>query len=209
MPTYKVSYFTFSGLGEPVRYTAAYCNVDFIDNRVTWEEWSKLKSTTPLGQMPILEIDGKVYHQSIPICRYLGNKFNLTGDNAEEIYEVDVAAETVNELRGKVGMWAYSCKREKNEKYEELIKKTIPSYLSKLDEQAGKNGGFLAIKDKITWADCFATGVLEYINSLVDLDVLVDYKNLQKVRENVVSSEGVKKYLKNRPAEGENPFKTW
>lgn len=54
----------------------------------------------PLGQMPVLEADGEVFHHCIPICRYLGNKFNLVGNNALENYKIDCAAETVNELRG-------------------------------------------------------------------------------------------------------------
>jgi glutathione S-transferase len=40
---YKISYFTFKGLGEPVRYLLAYGNVDFIDERIAWEDWKKLK----------------------------------------------------------------------------------------------------------------------------------------------------------------------
>jgi hypothetical protein len=40
---YKVSYFTFKGLGEPVRFMLAYNNVEFEDNRVEWEDWPALK----------------------------------------------------------------------------------------------------------------------------------------------------------------------
>lgn len=56
----------------------------------------------PLGQMPVLEADGKRFHHCIPICRYLGSKFNIAGSNALENYEIDCAAETVNEMRGSV-----------------------------------------------------------------------------------------------------------
>ena len=41
--SYKVSYFTFKGLGEPVRFMLAYGNVDFIDNRVEEGDWAALK----------------------------------------------------------------------------------------------------------------------------------------------------------------------
>lgn len=50
--------------------------------------------------MPVLEADGKIFNHSMPICRYLGNEFGLVGSNALENYEIDAAAETVNELRG-------------------------------------------------------------------------------------------------------------
>lgn len=41
--SYKISYFTFKGLGEPVRFMLAYGNVDFIDNRVEEGDWAALK----------------------------------------------------------------------------------------------------------------------------------------------------------------------
>lgn len=41
--SYKVNYFTFKGLGEPVRFMLAYGNVEFVDNRVEWEDWPNLK----------------------------------------------------------------------------------------------------------------------------------------------------------------------
>lgn len=41
--SYKVNYFTFKGLGEPVRFMLAYGNVEFVDNRIEWEDWPNLK----------------------------------------------------------------------------------------------------------------------------------------------------------------------
>ena len=41
--SYKINYFTFKGLGEPVRFMLAYGNVEFVDNRVEWEDWPNLK----------------------------------------------------------------------------------------------------------------------------------------------------------------------
>ena len=41
--SYKINYFTFKGLGEPVRFMLAYGNVEFVDNRVEFEDWPALK----------------------------------------------------------------------------------------------------------------------------------------------------------------------
>lgn len=54
----------------------------------------------PLHQMPVLEAEGKIFHHCQPICRYLGSKFNISGSDALENYQIDCTAETVNELRG-------------------------------------------------------------------------------------------------------------
>lgn len=42
-PKYKLTYFDFSGLGEPIRFIFHYANIPFEDNRVSNEEWPKLK----------------------------------------------------------------------------------------------------------------------------------------------------------------------
>lgn len=49
--------------------------------------------------MPILEYNGKVYHQSLAICRYLAKKVKLIGKDDEEDLEIDAAVDTVNDFR--------------------------------------------------------------------------------------------------------------
>uniref|UniRef100_F4MI60 glutathione transferase n=1 Tax=Chironomus riparius TaxID=315576 RepID=F4MI60_9DIPT len=196
--SYKINYFTFKGLGEPVRFMLAYGNVEFVDNRIEWEDWHNLKLTMPLGQMPVLEADGEVFHHCIPICRYLGNKFNLAGQNALENYKIDCAAETVNEFRGKIAMWYYFDKQVKDEKYEKLANEVIPFYLEKLEQKAKENDGHLALRN-ITWADVYAIAVMEYCNVLMGSDLIANYPSLKKVYEKVMASGGVKKYLATRP----------
>lgn len=52
-----------------------------------------------MGQVPILEVDGKVLHQSPAITRYLGKQFGLAGANDWENLQIDIAYETINDLR--------------------------------------------------------------------------------------------------------------
>jgi len=37
------------------------------DNRIEFAEWPVFKATTPFGQVPVLEVDGKVIAQSAAI----------------------------------------------------------------------------------------------------------------------------------------------
>lgn len=53
----------------------------------------------PNGQVPVLEIDGKVMFQSAAICRYLATIVGLSGANAMENYEIDNVVDTMNDLR--------------------------------------------------------------------------------------------------------------
>lgn len=51
------------------------------------------------GQLPILEIDGKIFAQSVSMSRYLGRKYGLAGSNGEEELEVDQVVDFIMDLR--------------------------------------------------------------------------------------------------------------
>ncbi|PIK61850.1 hypothetical protein BSL78_01181 [Apostichopus japonicus] len=74
-PSYKLIYFNWKGRAEGARYIFHLAGQEFEDYRVTKEEWKQLKPKTPLGQIPILEVDGKQLPQSHAIRRYLAEEF--------------------------------------------------------------------------------------------------------------------------------------
>jgi glutathione S-transferase len=45
MSKYKLTYFNFVALGEPIRFLLAYGGADFEDNRVEWSKWPEIKSS--------------------------------------------------------------------------------------------------------------------------------------------------------------------
>lgn len=53
----------------------------------------------PMGQMPVLECDGKRVHQTLSMARFLAKIVNLAGTDAWEDMLVDIAADTVNDFR--------------------------------------------------------------------------------------------------------------
>ena len=53
----------------------------------------------PMGQMPVLEVDGKKAHQHVSICRYLAKQFGLYGANEWENLLVDSVVDTQNDFR--------------------------------------------------------------------------------------------------------------
>lgn len=52
-----------------------------------------------MGELPILEFDGKRAHQSRAIISYLAKIVGLVGANAWEDLEIDAAADTINDFR--------------------------------------------------------------------------------------------------------------
>lgn len=43
MPKYKLTYFNFIALGEPIRFILTFAGVDFEDNRIEWSQWPEIK----------------------------------------------------------------------------------------------------------------------------------------------------------------------
>eukprot|EP00404_Azadinium_spinosum_P004463 CAMPEP_0180462302 /NCGR_PEP_ID=MMETSP1036_2-20121128/24333_1 /TAXON_ID=632150 /ORGANISM="Azadinium spinosum, Strain 3D9" /LENGTH=222 /DNA_ID=CAMNT_0022469067 /DNA_START=68 /DNA_END=736 /DNA_ORIENTATION=+ len=74
-PTIKLTYFPIEAAAEKVRLTLVMTDTPFEDNRIAGEAWEALKPSTPYGQMPILEIDGKVMAQSPAMMRMIAKRF--------------------------------------------------------------------------------------------------------------------------------------
>lgn len=53
----------------------------------------------PMGQMPVLEVDGRRVHQSISMARYLARQVGLVGADAWEDLQIDIVVDTINDFR--------------------------------------------------------------------------------------------------------------
>lgn len=53
----------------------------------------------PMGQMPVLEVDGRRVHQSLAMCRYVAKQINLAGKDAIEDLQIDSIVDTINDFR--------------------------------------------------------------------------------------------------------------
>lgn len=98
-PTYKLYYFDLKGLAEAIRFLLAYGGIEYEDVRVARDDWPELKKTMPMGQLPVLEVDGKRVYQSSAISRYLAKKVGLAGSNDWESLIIDSAVDTINDFR--------------------------------------------------------------------------------------------------------------
>lgn len=198
---YKLTYFDITGLGESIRLLFHYGGINFVDQRVDYiKDWPALKSKTPLGQLPTLEIDGQVLHQSTAISRYVANLVGLTGKNPLENWEIDAVVDTITDLRDKVFDWAYAPNDDGAAKAKKKVGLDVdlPFLMSKLEAWATKNDGYLAT-GKLTWADLYFAGNIDYLVFIYGRNFLADYPNLTKVRENVVSIPRIKEWIDVRP----------
>ncbi|XP_045462158.1 glutathione S-transferase isoform X2 [Harmonia axyridis] len=198
-PSYKVTYFNITALGEPIRFLLSYGGIEFEDCRVEMEQWPQIKPNMPFGQLPILEHNGKKIPQSLAICRYLAKQVKLAGNDDWENLEIDSIVETINDLRQCIGKYHY----ESDEKVKEreraiLFNEKMPFLLDRLENVAKDNNGHFAL-GRLTWADLYFVSLLEYINFMLKKDLIENRPNLIAVKNNVLNVPAIKEWIEKRP----------
>ncbi|XP_055917562.1 glutathione S-transferase [Eupeodes corollae] len=197
--TYTLFYFNVKALAEPLRYLFAHGGIEYEDVRVTRDEWPALKPTMPMGQMPVLEVDGKRVHQSISMARFLAKTIGLSGANPWEDLQIDIVVDTINDFRLKIAVVSYEPEDEiKEKKLVTLNTEVIPFYLEKLEQTVKDNDGHLAL-GKLTWADIYFAGILDYMNYMVKRDLLETYPGLRALVDSINSIESIKAWIEKRP----------
>ncbi|XP_022171305.1 glutathione S-transferase-like [Myzus persicae] len=197
--TYKLTYFNFTALGEPIRFLLSYLDIDFEDNRIELEQWPSVKHTMPFGTLPLLEIDGKVLNQSSAICRYLAKKANLAGSDDWESLLIDIAVDNFKDFGQCLkSYWFDPNEESKAARYVTLVNETIPYHMDKFENIVRENNGYF-VNGKLSWADLFVVGVLDHLIYRVNVDLLKDRPNLQALREKVLAVPKIKAWIEKRP----------
>ncbi|CAF3468100.1 unnamed protein product [Rotaria sp. Silwood1] len=98
MSTYKLYYFNGRGRAEATRLLFTVAGQKFEDIRYEREEWPAHKSEMPLGQVPVLEVDGVKLVQSMAIARFLAKRFGLYGKDELQQARVDAVIDTAVDL---------------------------------------------------------------------------------------------------------------
>ncbi|XP_046744860.1 glutathione S-transferase-like [Diprion similis] len=201
MPQYKLIYFKTTGVSEFVRYLFSYADQDFEDVRHDITTWSKFKPETPYGVLPILEIDGKTYHQSLAIGRYLAKEFNLTGSNTLEDLEIDSMVDTINDYRILFSQYLWETNEDTRAKQkEQLVQEKIPFYLTRFENRVKANGGYF-FGAKLTWADLFFVSLKPYVDFTIGFDTLKNHVALAEHAKKINAIPNIKKWLDTRPTE--------
>ncbi len=97
----KLTYFSGRGKAEVARLLLAYGNVDYENERITSEDWPKIKPGTPYELLPILEVDdGVIIGESNAIARFLAKKVGLYGDADDAVTQahIDMVIDNIGDI---------------------------------------------------------------------------------------------------------------
>ncbi|XP_053980880.1 uncharacterized protein LOC128877527 [Hylaeus volcanicus] len=198
MPSYKLTYFPVKALAEPIRFILSYAGAEFEDVRFNRDDWPKIKPDTPFGQVPTLEIDGKVVPQSTSICRYLAKQNGLAGKDDWEALQIDVVVDTIHDVRMKIGAYSYETNEAAKAEKLKVANEVVPFVLERLDAQVKKNGGYF-VGGALTWADLTFVALLDYLNFMMKSDIIEKFDNLKQLRDKVLALPAIKAWVAKRP----------
>jgi len=202
MPNYKFTYFAARGRGESIRFIFAQGGAKYEDFRITPDKWPEYKPKMPMGQVPVLEIDGKTLCQSTTIARYLAKEFGLVPESSFDQALCDMYVDGVNDLYPAIRPFFMDLMGMGDNKKDEHWKKfmeTFNQFLDKYEKFLATNGSGYLVGKKLTWADIF---VGEFTNRIVDLWEPAALKGHPKVEAHmkmVIEQPNIKKYIATRP----------
>jgi len=202
MPTYKLTYFDLRARAEITRLLFAVAGVKYEDVRVDRSKWPELKSKTPFGQMPVLEVDGVVLCQSKAIARYLAGQFGFAGESALDKARADMIVDCVEDvLKPSVVFYFEKDEAKKAELKEKFLKETLPAAVASFEKllKENKGGDSFFVGDKLTWADLAVTDITHWFGSLQIELPFADAPKLKALKDRVESIPQIAEWIKKRP----------
>ncbi|VDK17700.1 unnamed protein product, partial [Anisakis simplex] len=216
--TYKLTYFNARFRAECARLIFAQAGVPYEDNRISHEEWEKIKpsaifclpsiknerievrSSTPFGHLPLLEFDGNQLGESYAINRYLARTFGLAGNSSlEEAYIDSIASSFKDFFESTIkAVRALARKENVNASTMETIDKARGQFMPPLQKFLDKAGSGYVVGKSLSWADLLITEYLATIQSVIP-DFLKNYPTVEKYVNDVRKLPNIAKWLEERP----------
>ena len=167
-----------------------------------------MKPTTPLGCLPVLEVDGKRIAGSIPIARYVAEKHGLAGEN--EFENAQLAG--INDILQDIQNHSFKFFFEKDETRKAALKKdfiesTSPKYLDVLEKHIKANGspeGWI-FGNKVTYIDLRVPRILSIIKKY-NPAVLDKYPAVAALDKKVLALPRIAKWLAERPTSARETY---
>lgn len=208
MPTYKLIYFNLEARAEWIRWIFQQAGVPFEDSRIPFQDWPAMKPTTPLGCLPILEVDGKQIAGSIPIARYVAEKHGLAGENAIENAQLAGINDVVQDIQNQLFKFFFEKDEAKKAALrKEFLENSAPKYLDVLEKQIKKNAspeGWL-FGSKVTYVDLRVPRLMGIVKKM-DSAILDKYPSVAALDSKVLALPKIAKWITERPVPAKETF---
>jgi len=201
MASYKLIYFDTRGRAEGSRLLFAYAGIPYEDIRVSHEDFGAKKSTYPFGQLPVLEVDGKMLAQSHTIERYLARTFGLTGKDDWESAKCDMLVDGFADLMPHMLVYRHEQDPEKKKEIlAKLISDHMVPFMKRYEVFLMENGGVYFVGNKLTWADIILSEFFAACQ-LRSAQMMDNFPKLQEFTGRIQNVPNIKNWLENRPKE--------
>ena len=195
--SFKLIYFDVRGLGQAIRDSFKFTEIDFEDKRLSFDEFSKdVKPTAPFGQLPLLEINQDLtITQSKTILRYASKKARTYPRNHEYAAIIDQWCDlhtdfmnllTLNMYGERYGLADAGYDKTKHRAW--ILENHIPKYFGFLETEL-KDGHWIGRMDTISMADFCWNPTLCWLRDGtfdgVSADTFSKYPNILRFMEDV------------------------
>jgi len=202
MPNYKLTYFDGRARAETARMLFKLAGQPFEDIRLDFEEWPKVKESYPMGQLPVLDIDGVMLCQSNAIGRFLAKQYGFAGRSALESAQIDAVVDSVEDLTTRIGpLYDLGSQPEEKAKYVERYRTEYlyPGLgrLEKLLEKNNEGNGFF-VGDTLTWADITFLNIGADYACMMGEGNLDGFPKLKALKERVEAIPQIADWIKER-----------
>lgn len=195
----KVLYFNGKGRAEFIRLLLAAAGKDFDDVRMEGEEWAKKKPSTPFGQMPLLEVDGKLYGQSMAIATYLAKELGVYGKTNLDGLVIDQVLQLIQDLINIAVKFFFEKDETKKAELEKSFLETdCPKFFGFFENMLKESGTGYFVGESWTLADIavydISNGMLK--EKLCSMD---DFPLLKALVDKIGAMDKVKAWVDKRP----------
>lgn len=81
-----------------MRLALAYGNIPFEDDRIPFGQFAAARPSLPLGQVPVMLVNGETYFQSIALARYAAKLSGLYPRDPEDALRVDMIMDSITDI---------------------------------------------------------------------------------------------------------------
>lgn len=199
MPSYKVIYFDSRGRGELPRLLFHAAGVPFEDVRLTKEEFQAMKPTLPFEQLPVLEVDGKIYAQTLGIATYLAREFGFYGKtNLESLKISETLFHLVDVFAIVIKVFYESDEARKEQYKKEAVEEKLPKAIEYLAKLLQKSGTGYFVGSEMTLADISVFDMCTLLEGFKVLEIAKCPVEIQQLVEKVSTHPKLAKYISER-----------